>query len=107
MNSDIFESLEYRIESFYDRMNMLGVAVDEIEYDLSLIECFDVEMQLEELKSKIKTVRYRIIDISDEITICEVFEKDIEENLQEAIEVIEEEIKALEDYIEAIKKRYS
>lgn len=35
------------------------------------------------------------------------YEKDIEEDLQKAIEVIEEEIKALEDCIEDIKKRYS
>lgn len=99
MSIDIFESLRHRI-------NMLEVATDEIEYDLSLIRYFDIEMLLEELKNKIKTIRYRIIEIEYKIDFAEAAQEYLDEDLKKEIETIEEEIKALEKCIEDIKDNY-
>ena len=99
MRIDIFESLKHRI-------NMLEVATDEIEYDLSLIRYFDIEMLVEELKSKIETIRYRIIEIEYKIDFAEAAQEYLDEDLKKEIETIEEEIKALEKCIEDIKDNY-
>lgn len=82
MSIDYFETVGHDI-------NMLEVAIDELEYDLSLIEYFDGEMQLEEFKSKIKAMKYRHTEIEDEIL-------DLEDEISETkikIDLLEDNIK--------------
>lgn len=82
MSIDDFETVGHDI-------NMLAVATDELEYDLSLIEYFDGEMQLEEFKSKIEAMKDRHTKIEDEIG-------DLEDEISETktkIDLLENNIK--------------
>ena len=85
MSIDCFETVGHDI-------NMLEVATDELEYDLSLIEYFDGEMQLEEFKSKIKAMKDRytkiedkILDLEDEISETKIKIDLLEDNIKERL----------------------
>lgn len=83
MSVDYCEALRKDIE-------LMGVATDELEYDLSFIEYFDGEMQLEELKSKIGAIRDRYRKIADKLLDLEdeIFETKIK------IDLLKDNIKA-------------
>ena len=85
MSIDCFETAGHDI-------NMLEVATDELQYDLSLIEYFDGEIQLEEFKSKIEAMRDRhtkiedeILDLEDEISETKIKIDFLKDNIKERL----------------------